>query len=144
MAQKKTLSKKKIIRPSNPPIFVPIIYKIYRKNKMALLNAQIKVFGCIKTIDSIRNLQKKRESLKLELYRLLSQIIRLQHQTQNLLPITKNLQPLKKPEKTIEIKVNYNDSPQYSKKVSQLDNLDNELREIQLKLNSLNNLKDSN
>lgn len=139
MARKKVVSKKKVVK--SDPVFVPIVYDAYKDNKMKLLNAQIKLLECVRTIGRIRELQKQKETLKLEMYRHLSEAMRLYYQMQDYFPSVSSSGVLKRLEKTVEIAVNYKDnnsSFSYSKKVSQPDELDTELREIQDKLNALN------
>ncbi len=143
MARKKVVPKKKVIK--SDPVFVPIVYEAYKENKVKLLNAQIKVLECIRTIGRIKELQKQKKALKLEMYRHLSEAMRLYYQLQSDFPSVNNPSFLKRLEKTVEIAVNYKDnnsSFSYSKKVSQPDELDAELREIQDKLNSLNGSRD--
>jgi hypothetical protein len=144
MVKKKVASKKKVfVRPD--PVFIPVNYEVYRKHKMNLLNTQIKVLECVKTINRIIELQKQKDSLKLELYRRLSEALRLYYQTQELLPTVNNPGLIKKLEKTVEVAVNYtsgDSSLSFSQKVSQTDEVDMELREIQEKLNALNSSRE--
>ena len=145
MVRKKVSSKKKQVRARPDPVFIPVVYDSYRANKMNLLNAQVKVLECVKTINKVKELQKQKEELKLLLYRNLSEAMRLYYKLQDSMPLVANPGFMKKLEKTVEIAVNYSDSNSsfsYSKKVSQPDELDSELREIQEKLNALNSSKD--
>ncbi len=141
MVTKKVVSRKNVSVFKPDPVFIPVNYGAYRKNKMNLLKAQVKVLECIKTINNIKELQRQKEEWKIELYRKLSEAMRLYYQTQNLMPLVNNPGLMKKLERTIEVAVNYkvNDSSfSFSQKVSRTDELDVELREIQDKLNALN------
>jgi len=141
MVGKKIASKKSPLIVRLDPVFIPVNYEVYRKNKINLLNTQVKVLECVKTINNIRELKRQKEELKLELYRRLSEAIRMYYQTQNLIPLVSNPGLMKKLERTIEIAVNYkipDSSINFSQKFSRTDDLDIELREIQDKLNALN------
>jgi hypothetical protein len=145
MAHKKVTSKKKVLAVKKDLVFIPVVYGVYKKNKMNLLNTQVKVLECIKRINNLQILQKQKEALKLEFYRNLSEAMRLYHHTQSLLPVVIEPQPAKKIEKSVEIAINYQDSNSsfsYSKKISQPDDLDSELKEIQEKLNALNSSRE--
>ena len=141
MANKKKGFNKKDDSSKPDPVFIPVFYNVYRNGKITLLNAQVKVLECIHTINRIRELQKQKDFLKMELYRHLSEVIKIYYQTQDLLPLITKPNLMKKLERTMEVAINYQDtnsSFSYSKKVSQSDELDVELNEIKEKLNSLN------
>lgn len=147
MAKRKVVPKKKPVAVNSDLVFIPIVYGAYRANKINLLNAEIKVLECIKTINSIRELQKQKDVLKLKFYRNLSEALRLYYQLKNFMPQVSNHGIVDKMRKSVEIAVNYTDSNSsfsYSKKITQTDELDVELREIQAKLNALNSSKNLN
>jgi hypothetical protein len=143
MVRKKVPRKRRVVEKIDP-VFLPIVQGIYKKNKVNLLRAQVKVLECVKTINKIKLLQKEKDSLKLQLYRNLSDVLRFYYQTQSVIPVINSPGNMKRLERTLEVSVNYTEgdsSIKLSKVVSKTDELDDELREIQEKLNSLNSVK---
>ncbi len=143
MVRKKVPRKRRVVEKIDP-VFLPIVQGVYKKNKVNLLRAQVKVLECVKTINKIKLLQKEKDSLKLQLYRNLSDVLRFYYQTQSVIPVINSPGNMKRLERTLEISVNYTEgdsSIKLSKVVSKTDELDDELREIQEKLNSLNSVK---
>ena len=144
MAKKKKNSIRRTYTKDADPVFTPITFDTYKKTKIDLLNAQVKSLECVKTITRIRNLQKSKEELKLELYKVLSEILRLYYQIQNSLPVIKNPGFMKKIEKSISISISYKEefpkTTQYNTPIanSATSELDKELKDIQAKLLSLN------
>lgn len=141
MVKKTKVSKKKPIKKKDL-VFIPVDYNNYKQNKKNILLSQIKLLECARTIEKIKGLNKEKEHLKLEFYRRLSEALALYHKTQSLLPVVEESNPVvKKNEKKLEVSVKYQDSESsvsFTKSVSQMDELDLELKEIQDKLNSLN------
>lgn len=140
MAKKKTISKVRNVSIEPDPIFLPIAYQTYKKSKVNILHAQVKILECLHTVENIRILQKQKESLKRELHTNLRELLRISQQVQGLLPIL-NSNLSKKIEKAIEPPINYNSIQSFStdsKSILQPDELDEELIEIQAKLNALN------
>ncbi len=141
MVKKKVVSKKRKSAPAVlDPIFIPINFDSYRENKMNLLNAQVKALECVKAINHIRELQKYKEQLKLQLYRDLSSVLELYYKVQDSLPEVSNPSFMKKIEQTVEVAVKYKQEESFVP-APKLDEVDSELREIQEKLNSLNSSK---
>lgn len=137
------MKKKKVEKLLIDPVFIPIDYDVYKKEKIYILNTQIKVLECIKTINRIRQLQKEKDELKKELYKTLRDALDLYYKIkESYMPIINNPQFMNKLKKTVEIAINYkkeNESASltYSKTITKTDEMDNELREIQAKLNAL-------
>jgi hypothetical protein len=140
MAKKKRVSKKRILEAIDP-VYVPIDFDAYRRDKANVLNAQIKVLECVKTIDRIRELQRVKSSLKLDLYKILADFFRLCAHLCQLLPPINNINLIRQAERSMEITINYTQRESYgefSGAQTRTDELDSELREIQKKLDMLN------
>ena len=103
MVKRKGSSRKKVVRAKVDPVFIPVVFNSYRTNKMNLLNAQVKVLECVKTINKVKELQKQKEELKLLLYRNLSEAMRLYYRLQDSLPLVANPGFMKKLEKYLKV-----------------------------------------
>ena len=142
MVRKKSSGKKKRSVRKPDPVFLSIPSKGYKEGKVNLLTAQLKLLESVKNLERIKELQNEKEELKLKLGLGLSQIIEMYSNLQKFLPVLNQYNEAENVELKLKdslvSSVKKGQPANVSQIVPQTDELDQELKEIQEKLLSLN------
>lgn len=140
MAKKKQPIKKRV-SVKQDPVFLSFPFQNYRRGKIDLLNTEVKLLECSKTLDRIKELRIEKGKLRTHLGKILFELDKKYNLAQDLLPELNQTYRVPRVEKKLEFSINYtegNSSLNVSKTISKTDELDEELREIQQKLLALN------
>lgn len=114
-------------------LFISIPLQSYRKNKSAILLSQSELLQTLKHLQNLKVLSRQKNDLKIKLHKLFASIVRRTNSLQkkmptSVLPKTVSNHKIPKPEKELIVK----------KTFSKRDEIEDELRLIQEKLQILN------
>jgi hypothetical protein len=135
MKKKKESSEK--IEARKNPIYLPISYDKYKDNKIKLLKVRLRVIDCVGHLENLRKLKEQKREMILELRKQLAECHVNFNGLNRDLPVVKNVLEIKRT--TVTQKISFEKQVTMTTATHEVHSsgLDQELRAIQAKLNSL-------